>query len=59
VRQREFHPAAGLALAADHLSHLLELKRHAFVGGNYLVKGIGDFPGQAGVIAVQRVGNPA
>ena len=44
---------AGLALAADDLPDMLELLRHALVGGDDLVEGIGDLAGEAGLVARQ------
>ena len=52
-RQAEPHALAGLALAADHLADSLELLRHALVGGDDLVEGIGDLAREADLVARQ------
>ena len=50
-REAELDALAGLALAADHLADALELLRHALVGGDDLVEGIGDLADQADMVA--------
>ena len=49
--QAELHALAGLALAADDLADALELLRHALVGGDDLVEGVGDLAEQADLVA--------
>ena len=49
----KLHALAGLALAADDLADALELLRHALVGGDDLVEGVGDLARDAGPVARQ------
>ena len=48
------HALAGLALAADDLADALELLRHALVGGDDLVEGVGDLAADADLVAGMR-----
>ena len=50
---RELDALAGLALAPDDLADMLELLRHALVGRDDLVEGVGDLAGEAGPVARQ------
>ena len=47
----ELDALAGLALAADHLADALQLLRHALVGGDDFVEGVGDLALDAEMIA--------
>ena len=51
ARQAEPDALAGLALAADDLADALELLRHALVGGDDLVEGVGDLAHDADLVA--------
>ena len=51
LRQAEAHALAGLAFAAHHLPNALELTRHALVGGDDLIEGIGDLAHDADLVA--------
>ena len=42
AREAEAHALPGLAFAADDLADALELLRHALVGGDDVVEGVGD-----------------
>ena len=53
------HALLGLAFAADDLADAVELLRHAFVGGDDIVKSVGDFAPQAVPIARQPDGKIA
>ncbi len=57
--QAEPHALAGLAFAADHLADALELLRHALVGGDDLVEGVGDLAGDADLVAGHADGEVA
>ena len=54
VRQAELDALAGLAFAADDLADALELLRHALVGGDDLVEGVGDLAEDADLVAGMR-----
>ena len=49
--QAKAHALAGLAFAAHHLPNALELSRHALVGGDDLIEGIGDLAHEADLVA--------
>ena len=51
MRQAELDALLGLALAADALADALELLRHALVGGDDLVEGVGDLAFDAEPVA--------
>src|SRR6266852_6256955 len=53
ARQAELDALAGLAFAADHLADIFELMRHAFVGGDDLVEGVGNLAGKTGPVGRQ------
>ena len=50
-RQAKAHALASLALAAHHLPNALELPRHALVGGDDLIEGVGDLAHEADLVA--------
>src|SRR5205085_4081919 len=50
VRQAELDPLPGLALAADDLADMFQLLRHALVGGDDLVEGVGNLAADAGAV---------
>src|SRR5262249_27729697 len=47
----ELDALPGLAFTADHLADALQLLRHAFIGGNDLVEGVGDLALDAEMVA--------
>ena len=49
--QAEFHPLTRLALAADDMADAFELLRHALVGSDDLVEGVGDLAEDADLAA--------
>ena len=51
ARNAEPHALPGLAFLADQLADPLELLRHALVGGDDLVEGVGDLAGDAELVA--------
>ncbi len=57
--EAELHALARFSLAPDHQTHGLQLLRHPLVGGDDLVEGLGDFPGDAGSTPRQANGKIA
>ena len=53
------HALAGLALAADDLADAFELLRHALVGGDDLVEGVGDLAQDTDLVAGHAHGEVA
>src|ERR1700693_5179999 len=50
MRQRKLDALTGLAFAADDLADMFQLLRHPLVGGDNLVKGVGDLAGEPGPV---------
>ncbi len=51
--QGELHPLARLSFAAHDLPDALELPRHALIGGDDLIEGVGDLAQEAYLTAGQ------
>ncbi len=51
VGQADAYPLAGAAFASDHLADPLELLRHALIGADDLIKGVGDLADDADAVA--------
>src|SRR5262249_21082853 len=51
VREPEFHPLARFSFATHDLAHALELLRHARVGADDFIEGVGDFAQESGLTA--------
>src|SRR5262245_28234475 len=59
VRQAELHPLAGLAFATHDMADALELLRHALVGGDDLVEGVGNLAEDPDLVARHADGEVA